>query len=136
MVHSMAWNDLHNMLAALVDGNFSVWMYPNAAYVDKDLLAKTVYSREAGLVFLVDLYLVEVIYRGVNPRGDDMLSCTHRKCFHIFAIMKYEISFSLKYEIVKNIKDICKLNMLEYYIFFITYFTIVISLCIFSVALL
>ena len=55
MVHSMAWNDLHNMLAALVDGNFSVWMYPNAAYVDKDLLAKTVYSREAGLVFLVDL---------------------------------------------------------------------------------
>lgn len=46
MIHSLQWNDETNMLAALTDGKFIVWYYPNAAYVDKDLISKTIYERE------------------------------------------------------------------------------------------
>lgn len=47
MVQSMAWNDATNMLAALVDTKFTVWYYPNAVYVDKELLPKTIYIKES-----------------------------------------------------------------------------------------
>lgn len=47
MIMSLAWNDATNMLAALADGKFTVWYYPSAVYVDKDLLPKTVFEKEA-----------------------------------------------------------------------------------------
>ena len=50
MVQSLAWNDETNMLAALTDGKFVVWYYPNAVYVDRDLLAKTKSTRDARFV--------------------------------------------------------------------------------------
>jgi len=49
MIDSLAWNDESNMLAALADGKLIVWYYPNAAYVDKSLLPKTVFERNARL---------------------------------------------------------------------------------------
>ncbi|KAH3805337.1 hypothetical protein DPMN_133638 [Dreissena polymorpha] len=36
-----------NMLAALADGKFTVWYYPSAVYVDRDLLPMTVFEKEA-----------------------------------------------------------------------------------------
>ena len=47
MIQSLQWNDNANMLAALADGKFTVWYYPNSVYVDRDLGAKTVFSKEA-----------------------------------------------------------------------------------------
>ncbi|CAH1781800.1 unnamed protein product [Owenia fusiformis] len=47
MIHSVAWNDQTNMLAAMADGKFIVWYYPNAALVDKDLITKTVFEKDA-----------------------------------------------------------------------------------------
>ncbi|PIK37912.1 putative intraflagellar transport protein [Apostichopus japonicus] len=43
---NLAWNDQTNMLAALQDGKLTVWYYPNAVYVDKELLSSTVSSKD------------------------------------------------------------------------------------------
>ncbi|XP_066476290.1 intraflagellar transport protein 80 homolog isoform X3 [Tiliqua scincoides] len=47
MVHTLAWNDTCNILCGLQDTRFTVWYYPNAVYVDKDLLPKTLYEKDA-----------------------------------------------------------------------------------------
>ncbi|KAH3859891.1 hypothetical protein DPMN_102712 [Dreissena polymorpha] len=47
MIMSLAWNDNTNMLSALADGKFTVWYYPSAVYVDRDLLPRTVFEKEA-----------------------------------------------------------------------------------------
>ncbi|XP_013386357.1 intraflagellar transport protein 80 homolog isoform X2 [Lingula anatina] len=47
MILSQVWNDNSNMLAAMADGKFTVWYYPNVAYVDRDLLPKTVCEKDA-----------------------------------------------------------------------------------------
>ncbi|WAR28818.1 IFT80-like protein [Mya arenaria] len=47
MIMSLCWNDNTNMLAALADGKFTVWYYPSAVYVDRDLMPKTVFEKEA-----------------------------------------------------------------------------------------
>ncbi|XP_064614881.1 intraflagellar transport protein 80 homolog [Liolophura sinensis] len=47
MVHSLSWNDSTNMLSALTDNKFTVWYYPNAVYVDKDILPKTLFVKDA-----------------------------------------------------------------------------------------
>lgn len=52
MIKSMAWNDECNMLAALADGKFIVWYIPNAVYVDRDLLPKTIYEKDPRCEFL------------------------------------------------------------------------------------
>ncbi|XP_055502337.1 intraflagellar transport protein 80 homolog [Leucoraja erinacea] len=47
MVHSMAWNDTYNILCGMQNMYFLVWYYPNVVYVDKELLSKTVYEKDA-----------------------------------------------------------------------------------------
>lgn len=47
MVHTLAWNDTCNILCGLQDTRFTVWYYPNAVYVDKDLLPKTLFEKDA-----------------------------------------------------------------------------------------
>uniref|UniRef100_T1JAI6 Uncharacterized protein n=1 Tax=Strigamia maritima TaxID=126957 RepID=T1JAI6_STRMM len=47
MVNSICWNDTTNMLAAVQEGKFSVWYYPNVLYVDKDLINKTVMEKDS-----------------------------------------------------------------------------------------
>ncbi|XP_071949361.1 intraflagellar transport protein 80 homolog [Antedon mediterranea] len=46
MITSLAWNDTTNMLAALQDSKLFVLFYPNAVYVDKDILPKTIYIKD------------------------------------------------------------------------------------------
>eukprot|EP00357_Protocruzia_adherens_P036295 CAMPEP_0115012696 /NCGR_PEP_ID=MMETSP0216-20121206/24908_1 /TAXON_ID=223996 /ORGANISM="Protocruzia adherens, Strain Boccale" /LENGTH=748 /DNA_ID=CAMNT_0002381837 /DNA_START=628 /DNA_END=2874 /DNA_ORIENTATION=+ len=50
MVDSFKWNDRTDMLAALSDGKLHVWYYPNALYVDKDLLEKAKLVKDASEV--------------------------------------------------------------------------------------
>ncbi|OXB63121.1 hypothetical protein ASZ78_000353 [Callipepla squamata] len=47
MVQTLAWNDTCNLLCGIQDTRFTVWYYPNTVYVDKDLLTKTVYEKDA-----------------------------------------------------------------------------------------
>ncbi|XP_074449046.1 intraflagellar transport protein 80 homolog isoform X4 [Larus michahellis] len=47
MVQTLAWNDTSNILCGIQDTRFTVWYYPNTVYVDKDLLPKTLYERDA-----------------------------------------------------------------------------------------
>lgn len=47
MVDSFQWNDTNDMIAALADGKQVTWFYPNAIYVDRDLMTKAMQSREA-----------------------------------------------------------------------------------------
>ncbi|XP_076095976.1 intraflagellar transport protein 80 homolog [Mytilus galloprovincialis] len=47
MIQSLAWNDSANMLAAFADSKFTVWYYPNVVFVDRDLINRTVFSKDA-----------------------------------------------------------------------------------------
>ncbi|XP_028275364.1 intraflagellar transport protein 80 homolog [Parambassis ranga] len=47
MVHSMAWNDAANILCGIQDNQFTVWYYPSAVFIDKDLLPKTLYIKDS-----------------------------------------------------------------------------------------
>ncbi|MBN3310460.1 IFT80 protein, partial [Amia calva] len=47
MVHTLAWNDTANILCGIQDTNFTVWNYPNTVFVDKELLPKTIYMKDA-----------------------------------------------------------------------------------------
>ncbi|XP_041351349.1 intraflagellar transport protein 80 homolog [Gigantopelta aegis] len=46
MIQCVAWNDTTNMLSAMTDGKLMVWYYPNAAWVDRDLLMKTLIEKD------------------------------------------------------------------------------------------
>ena len=41
MVSTMAWNDTCNMLAAVADNKVVIWYYPNVAFVDPDIVQRT-----------------------------------------------------------------------------------------------
>ncbi|XP_069474564.1 intraflagellar transport protein 80 homolog isoform X1 [Ambystoma mexicanum] len=47
MVLTLAWSDIANILCGLQDNHFTVWYYPSVVYVDKDLLLKTVFEKDA-----------------------------------------------------------------------------------------
>ena len=47
MVDSFAWNDANDMLTGLCDGQLKCWYYPNAIYVDKDLMDKAMLIKDA-----------------------------------------------------------------------------------------
>ena len=46
MVDSFMWNDGNDMIACLSDGKLITWFYPNAIYVDKDLMLKSTFTKE------------------------------------------------------------------------------------------
>lgn len=47
IVDSFQWNDGNDMLSALSDSKLLTWFYPNAIYVDKDLMRQAMSSRDA-----------------------------------------------------------------------------------------
>lgn len=46
-IHNFVWNDAYNMLAGIADARFTIWYYPGIVYVDKNLLARSIYQRDA-----------------------------------------------------------------------------------------
>lgn len=46
-ISSFVWNDAYNMLAGIADSRFTIWYYPSIVYVDKNLLARSIYQRDA-----------------------------------------------------------------------------------------
>ena len=47
MADSFLWNDKNDILSCIADGRLHVWYYPNAIYVDKDLMDLCKLTREA-----------------------------------------------------------------------------------------
>jgi intraflagellar transport protein 80 len=47
MCDSFCWNDSNDMLAAIADEKFYAWVYPNAVYLDKELLDGCKYEKDA-----------------------------------------------------------------------------------------
>lgn len=47
MVDTMAWNDSANILCGIQDNRFTVWYYPSVVFVDKDLLPKTIFTKDS-----------------------------------------------------------------------------------------
>mmetsp|Transcript_39397 Transcript_39397/g.47784 ORF Transcript_39397/g.47784 Transcript_39397/m.47784 type:complete len:763 (-) Transcript_39397:804-3092(-) len=48
MVDSAVWNDTSDILATMIDQKLVVWYYPNAVYVDKDLVPLTKFIKDGG----------------------------------------------------------------------------------------
>ncbi|XP_053278513.1 intraflagellar transport protein 80 homolog [Pleuronectes platessa] len=46
MVHSMAWNDTASLLCGIQDKQLTVWYYPSVVFTDKELLPKTLYTKD------------------------------------------------------------------------------------------
>lgn len=46
IVDSFQWNDGNDMLSCISDGKLLTWFYPNAIYVDKDLMNKAMSSKD------------------------------------------------------------------------------------------
>ncbi|XP_074657644.1 intraflagellar transport protein 80 homolog [Tubulanus polymorphus] len=76
MIMSLAWNDSNNMLSALGNGKLTVWYNPNCVYVDKDLLPKTLFERDAS-EFDKNPQLLSFLGNHVNIRRADgsIISC-------------------------------------------------------------
>jgi intraflagellar transport protein 80 len=47
IVDSFQWNDGNDMLACISDGKLLTWFYPNAIYVDRDLMTKAMAVKDA-----------------------------------------------------------------------------------------
>ena len=47
IVDSFQWNDNNDMLACISDGKLMTWFYPNAIYVDRDLMNKALAIKDA-----------------------------------------------------------------------------------------
>ncbi|XP_074224840.1 intraflagellar transport protein 80 homolog isoform X3 [Camelus bactrianus] len=70
MVHTLAWNDTCNILCGLQDTRFTVWYYPNTVYVDRDILPKTLYERDAS-EFSKNPHIVSFVGNQVTIRRAD-----------------------------------------------------------------
>ena len=46
-IGSFRWNDKNPMLAGIADGKLNVWLYPNVAFIDPNLVEKTVHRIES-----------------------------------------------------------------------------------------
>ncbi|KAJ3393213.1 Intraflagellar transport protein 80 [Lobulomyces angularis] len=46
MVDTFSWNDEIDIIAAMVDGKFTVWYYPNAVFIDQDIAHLTKIERD------------------------------------------------------------------------------------------
>jgi intraflagellar transport protein 80 len=47
MTDSFLWHDKSDILSCISDGRLITWYYPNAIYVDKDLMEITKHTKEA-----------------------------------------------------------------------------------------
>ncbi|XP_076002159.1 intraflagellar transport protein 80 homolog [Genypterus blacodes] len=70
MLHSVAWNDAANILCGIQDNQFTVWYNPSAVFVDKELLPKTLYTKD-GSEFSHAPHIVSYVGNTVTLRQGD-----------------------------------------------------------------
>lgn len=76
MITSMAWNDSANMLAAFQDGVFTVWCYPEAVFVDQEMLSKTLITKDASLDFGKNPQIISFLGNVCSMRRADGSLCS------------------------------------------------------------
>ncbi|XP_053567774.1 intraflagellar transport protein 80 homolog [Bombina bombina] len=99
MLHTLAWNNVYNMLCGIHDNRFSVWYYPNVAYIDKELLSKTMYEKD-GSEFSKTPQIVSFVGNRVTIRRSDG-SLVHTNISPYPAILYEHISSSKWEDAVK-----------------------------------
>ncbi|XP_073435069.1 intraflagellar transport protein 80 homolog isoform X1 [Dendrobates tinctorius] len=70
MVHTLAWSDVSNILCGVQDSRFTVWHYPSVAYVDKELLPKTITEKD-GSEYSKSPQIVSFVGNRVTIRRSD-----------------------------------------------------------------
>ncbi|XP_077146768.1 intraflagellar transport protein 80 homolog isoform X2 [Ranitomeya variabilis] len=70
MVHTLAWSDVSNILCGIQDSRFTVWNYPSVAYVDKELLPKTITEKD-GSEYSKSPQIVSFVGNRVTIRRSD-----------------------------------------------------------------
>ncbi|VDM92982.1 unnamed protein product, partial [Litomosoides sigmodontis] len=77
MVTGILFNDQTNMLAGLQDNRLVVWLYPSAAFIDHDLLRKTVFESDESN-FGKSSYLHNFVGSHISVRRSDgaLIPCT------------------------------------------------------------
>ncbi|XP_038162299.1 intraflagellar transport protein 80 homolog [Cyprinodon tularosa] len=73
MVHSMAWNNTANILCGIQDDQFTVWYYPSVVFTDKELLPKTIYTKDGSEFGRAPHILSYVGAKATLRRGDGSL---------------------------------------------------------------
>ncbi|PRP82583.1 hypothetical protein PROFUN_04888 [Planoprotostelium fungivorum] len=96
MVNSAMWNDKTDMLAAIVDGAFVVWLYPNCVFFDKDLTYTTRTQKENTLDFGKDPHITSFFGKTCTVRRTDGASLT--TSVTIYPLMLYEYCEKGDYE--------------------------------------
>jgi len=75
MVSAMAWNDNCNMLAAVADNKVTIWYYPNVAFVDPDIVNKTLLQLDQN-EFGKNLQIVNFVGNVCTMRRGDGALCS------------------------------------------------------------
>ncbi|XP_061639072.1 intraflagellar transport protein 80 homolog isoform X2 [Phyllopteryx taeniolatus] len=70
MIHSMAWNNVANILCGVQDNQLTVWYYPSAVFIDKELLPKTLYIKD-GSEFSLTPHILSYVDTKVRLRQRD-----------------------------------------------------------------
>ncbi|XP_077053458.1 intraflagellar transport protein 80 homolog [Siphateles boraxobius] len=76
MVDTVAWNDSSNILCGIQDNQFTVWYYPSVVFVDKDLLPKTIFSKDSSELSRSPQIVSYVGTQVTVRRVDGSLVCT------------------------------------------------------------
>ncbi|XP_067307985.1 intraflagellar transport protein 80 homolog [Pseudorasbora parva] len=76
MVDTVAWNDSANILCGVQDSQFTVWYYPSVVFVDKDLLPKTIFTKDSSELSRSPQILSYVGSQVTVRRTDGSLVCT------------------------------------------------------------
>lgn len=54
MIQTLAWNPEVNMLAGLQDSTLTLWLFPTALYIDKQILRKCTLIKDLRLIYFND----------------------------------------------------------------------------------
>ncbi|XP_008424046.1 intraflagellar transport protein 80 homolog [Poecilia reticulata] len=95
MVHSMAWNDTANILCGIQDIQFTVWYYPSVVFADKELLPRTIYTKD-GSEFSHAPHILSYVGTKVTLRqGDGSLVYSN---VPLYSTLLHEYSASARWE--------------------------------------
>ncbi|XP_056139215.1 intraflagellar transport protein 80 homolog [Lampris incognitus] len=95
MVHTMKWNEAANILCGIQENQLTVWYYPTAVFIDKDLLPKTLYIKD-GSEFSHAPHILSYVGTKVTVRqGDGSLVYS---CVSPYPIQLHNYSASAHWE--------------------------------------
>uniref|UniRef100_A0A673GGL4 Uncharacterized protein n=1 Tax=Sinocyclocheilus rhinocerous TaxID=307959 RepID=A0A673GGL4_9TELE len=122
MVDTMAWNDSANILCGVQDSRFTVWYYPSVVFVDKDLLPKTIFTRDSRYtltpanwaIYKLNLYIYTTLYRNVTEERSLLQDQTLWSCLAGLAMANRELSTAeVAYAAIGEIDKVQYINFIK-----------------------